>query len=474
MRSIKLVPALTAIAATSLALAPAGASAARRPGHRHPALKRHRNAAPKGNCHLKINAAPRFIEAGESALVFGQLLCPEGTSVAGQTVTILEHPAGASATSTAGTTTTDAQGRYQLVTPALLTNTLFTASAAGAQSGHRTVQVAPKVTFNTPPTPPEGAQLFTAAGPFLGFRRAQRARNAVTFSGTVSAEEQGATIVLQRQDAIRGEDWRRIGLGQVGPEGNFSITHTFGIPGDANIRVVVRPFRFNARGVTEPRSYEISQAQNPQLTIQSSANPLSYGQSTTIGGTLGAGTAAATTGTPVTLLARTRLQRKFAPVATGTTGAGGKFEFPTQVPLLSTFYRVSGARKSSAVLFEGVKYGLTAGISSTTAQVGQLVTFSGTVTPARPGHVVYLQAENPSGLGFHVVQVGTVAADSTYSISHAFYNAGVSPRKVRIKVPGDHEDQATASQVFELALTPAAALIPEAPGNASLPGAGQL
>ena len=179
---------------------------------------------------------------------------------------------------------------------------------------------------------------------------------------------------------MRGEEWRRIGLGQVGPGGSFSITHNFVVAGDSNIRVVVRPFRFNTRGASEPRSYEISQAQNPQLTIQSSANPLAYGQPATISGTLGAGTAAAVASTPVTLLARTRLQHKFAPVATGVTGAGGSYAFAAQTPQQSTFYRVTGAGKSSAVLFEGVKYVLTAAASATTAQAGQPVTFSGTVT----------------------------------------------------------------------------------------------
>ncbi len=479
MRSIKLVPALAAAVATSLALAPAGASAARHHGLKHPRPSVKRHAIGSGSCRLKLNAAPRLVEAGESAVVFGQLQCPPGTSPAGQPVTIVEHPAGASAASTAGTPTTDALGRYQLSTPALLTNTLFSASAAGAQSRHRTVQVAPKVNL-TPPTPADGAQLFTAAGPFLGLKRSQRAKNAVTFSGTVSAEEQGATVILQRQNAIRGENWIRIDAGQVGPGGSFSITHNFAVAGDSNIRVVVRPFRFNARGVSEPRSYEISQAQNRELTIQSSANPLAAGQASTISGTLTPSNAAATTGTPVTLLARTRLQPKFVQVATGTTGAGGSYTFAGQAPQQSTFYRVTGAGKSSAVLFEGVKYVVTAAASATTAQIGQPVTFSGTVTPARAGHVVYLQVQNAFGGGYHVVQVGSLNAPSTpggpatYSISHAFYNAGAGPKKVRIKVPGDPENQGTASQLFEVALTPASALAPEAPGNSSLPVAGQL
>ena len=165
MRSIKLVPALAAMA-TLLALAPAGALAAK-----HPGLKRHRHAARvhAGACRLSLNAAPRFIEAGETAVVFGALACPAGTSAAGQAVTVLQRSAGTPGVSTAGTTTTDASGHYQLTTPALLTNSLFYATAAGAQSGQRPVKVSPKVTLSGPP---DGSQLFTGGGPFIQLPRA--------------------------------------------------------------------------------------------------------------------------------------------------------------------------------------------------------------------------------------------------------------------------------------------------------------
>jgi hypothetical protein len=476
MRSIKLVPALAAIAAATLALAPAGASAARHHALKH-AAKRHGSSG----CRLSLNAAPRYVQAGESAEIFGRLTCAGGVSVAAQTVTVLERSLGAPSVTTA-TATTDEHGAYELTTPALQTNSEFTASAAGAQSGHRRVTVAPKVDLSTPPTPAEGSQLFTGVGQALGLhhRRLAHVQNLVRFSGTVSAEEQDAEVVLQRENAIRGEDWHRIDSGRVQAGGGFSIPHVFRVPGDANIRVVVRPFGFNGRGASDTRSYEISQAQNPLLTIQSSANPISYKQSTGISGTLGAGTASAVAGTPLTLLTRTRLQRNFVQVAQGVTSAGGSYEFAAQKPLQSTFYRVSGAGKLSAVLFEGVKYVLTAAASASSAQVGQPVTFSGTVTPWRVGHVVYLQAQDASGLGFHVIQVATVeppatpGGPATFSIPHAFYNAARGPRKVRVKVPGDPEDQGSASQVFEIALTPAPTLKPEAPGNSSLPAPGQL
>jgi hypothetical protein len=457
MRSIKPVPAVAALASVLLALVPAGASAAKH-------VKRHARAGA-GGCHLKINAAPRLVEAGESALVFGQLICSGATSAANQTVTVLESSAPAPTLTTAGTATTDAGGNYQLTTPALQTNSKFSATALGAHSGKRTIRVSPKVTLSGPP---DGSQLFTGAGPF---KRARGLRsNTVNFSGTVSPALVGATVALQRENTVGIEEWHRIGhVSKVEPSGSYSITHTFGEPGDANIRVVVRPSRRNAAGASEPLSYEISQAQNPALTIQSSGNPIFYGQPVTISGTI-----VGAAGTPLTLLAHTRTQKTFVPIATTASTAGGTYTFPVQIPLQSTAYEVTGAGKTSTRLFEGVKYGLTAGVSAKTVQAGQPLTFSGTVTPGHAEHPVYLQAQYPSGIGFHVIQVGKVTAGSTYSISYVPFVAGA--KKLRIKVPGDPENQGVASSLFEVSVTPApaAALKPEAPGNSSLPREGKL
>ena len=472
MRCSRLVPAL--ITAAAVAVSPAGASAAKHRGLRHSM------AAAPGHCKLTINVAPRFVQAGESAEVFGKLSCKNGQPTAAQPVTIVQRSGGAPGP-TSSATTTDGLGNYRLASAPLQTDSLFRASATGVHSGARRVTVAANVSLSTPPTPADGSELLTGAGLFLGpnGHRLTRVSNRVTFAGTVSAAEQGAEVILQRQNAVFGEGWHRVDRGVVQAGGAFSIAHVFRVPGDANMRVVVRPFRFNGRGVSETRSYEVSQAQNPLLTIQSSANPLTYEQTTTISGTLGGATAAATAGTPLTLLARTRHEHAFAPVAQTTTGAGGKYEFPAQKPLQSTFYRVTGPGQLSAVLFEGVKYALTAAASPTAAQVGQPVTFSGTVTPWRAGHVVYLQAQDRSGVGFHVIQVASVnppavpGGPATYSFSHAFYNAGASPRKVRVKVPGDPENQGVASRLIEIALTPAATPAPEAPGNSSLPDPGQ-
>ena len=458
MRSSKLLPAV-AVAATLLALAPAGA-AARRIG----APKK----APSGPCrvHLEVPRAP--ITAGESVTLFGSLKCPH-EAAAGRQVAVYQRAANRPGFVLVGTVMTEGNGAFSLTPASFTVNTVFYALSAGAKSAHRTVKVAPLVT-PTPPTPVDGTQLVTGGG-----RASSRASNRVTFAGKVSPAAAGAAVVLQRENASASEEWNRIDVGSVSGNGEYSITHTFVVPGEANIRVVVHPRnRLNVSGASTPVSYEISQAQNPALTIESTVDPVLYGHQVTIKGIV----KGAAANTPLTLLAHTR-GGQFAPIATGSTTSGGAYEF-TQTPLQNTAYKVAAASTSSAVLFEGVKYALSVAPVPSSALTGQPITFSGTVLPALVGHVVYLERQGAAQLGWHVVDVGVVTAPASpaepapFSIVHAFYTPGTA--RLRIKVPGDPRNQGIASPAFELSLTPAPAstLLPESPSNSRLPAAGQL
>jgi len=459
MRSFKLVPALMALAAAAFAVTAAGASAAGHHGLKH-------NGVPSGGCRIDVNVAPRFIESGEKTLVFGTLTCPAGTPLENQTVTIFSRSAAAPNATAIGTASTDKTGAYQFPTQPLTANTQFYATAAGAQSGRKGVKVSPKISLVGPP---DGSQLFTGGGPlYRAHARRLGLSNKVTFSGSVSPEDEGAVVALQRESSAGGEEWHRIDAGTVGREGKYSITHTFAVPGDANIRTIVHARKRNAPGASESFSYEISQAENPALTIESSADPISFGQSVTISGTIAAPNA------PVTLLERNRLQHGFTAVATVTAAGDGAYSFPAQTPQQSTFYKVTGAGKTSSRLFEGVRYGLTAAASASSVQAGQPVTFSGTVTPGHDGHPVYLQVQNGTGIGFHTVEVAQVTHDGGYKIEHTLYAAGT--RQLRVRVPGDPENQGVASSLFGVEVTPApaAALTPEPPSNSSQPAEGHF
>ena len=445
MRLGKLAPAL--IAATSLlALAPASASAGHRSANKHP--------SPFGRCEINISLSPRLITASEPTEVSGALACRKHhANAGGQLVTLFAHAAGSAGFIPVQTTTTEANGSYKFTTAPENANTNFYVRSLRAQSGRRRLRVAALVTLSGPP---EGTQLLTG--------RADK----VTFTGTVNpATDAGARVILQRQNALTGNEWHRIGIGQVQAGGTFSITHTFRVPGDANIRVLVRSDGLNIPSPSNVLEYEISQAQNPNLTIDASADPITFGQTVTISGLLAGGNSM-----PVTLLARTDGTR-FSPVAQVNTDAQGNYSFPAQMPVNSTLYRVQGASKKSAVLYEGVKDLLTAEASPATVEAGQAVTFKGTVAPDHTGHVIYLERQNASGTGFHVVQVSFVQAGSVYAIIHQVYVPGT--KVFRVEIPGGPENGRAVSQPFTITVTPAPAssLAPEAPGNSTLPPEGQ-
>jgi hypothetical protein len=437
------VASACAVAVSSLALLTTGASA-----FKHP--------SPTGRCRIGIEVVPRQIAAGDPVVIFGRLACRGRASAANQVVRLFHQLRGApgSGFTYVQSTTTNAQGFYQFqrADGVVETNRVWHVFSHGAESANKGVRVAAQVTLNGPA---EGTQILTGVA------------NKVTFTGTVNPADVGARVILQRQNSLTGNEWHRIDVGQVEANGDFSITHTFIVPGDANIRVLVRSQGRNVPSESNLLAYEISQAQSTELTIDSSADPIAYGQSVVISGVL-----AGAANQPVTLLAHTARQSGFAPVAQTTTGAGGVYAFPAQAPVNSTFYKVQGDGKSSAVLFEGVKDVLTAQVSATSVPEGSTLTFTGDVAPSHPGQIVYLERQNASGTGFHVVQVTTVGPESTFSLAYQVYSTGA--QAFRVYIPGGPENAPAASQLFTIQVTPVSAMVlmPEAPGNSTQPSEG--
>ena len=419
--------------------------------------KRSRRGTSTVGCKLNLIAEPRTVTSGEAPQLFGRLHCPASAAEAAQTVTLYGRSAG-QVNKAIGTTTTDAGGYYTLVPPAPETDTLYSAAAAGATSPTKLVKVSPAVTIHGPD---ESKALLTGV------------RSVATFSGTVSPVDGGAEVVLQREQAVANEEWHRIQRGVVGPHGEYTFVHKFVIPGDANIRVVVRPHRrFSAFGASTPLSYVISQRQNPLLTLLAtgsgaSNDPILFAQTVTLHGVLAGGG-----GQTMTLLARPK-KGQFTAVATTVADSAGQYSF-AQAPQQNTAYKVLGGGRHSAVLFEGVKYSLTAGVSAGTVQAGQALTFSGTVTPFREGHVVYLERQNANGGGFHVVDLGTLTPGpgigGSYSITHVFF--GMGKQVLRIKVPGDPVNEGIASAPFTIEVTPSPAAALRVFPPERLPGEG--
>ena len=184
MRSFKLVP-LVAAAAALLALAPTGASA-RRASSVHPHAVR--------PCHVRLEAPKGPIANGDPATLVGALKCPPSTSPGGRLVTLYEQSAPKASFAQVATAMTEPSGAFQVTPPVFMTNSVFYAVVEGAQSARKAIRVTAAITA-LPPTPVEGAQLFTGGG------RNLRRHNRVTFAGEVSPLDKGAIVALQRESA---------------------------------------------------------------------------------------------------------------------------------------------------------------------------------------------------------------------------------------------------------------------------------
>ncbi|HEV7941691.1 MAG TPA: hypothetical protein VGP17_02675 [Solirubrobacteraceae bacterium] len=398
--------------------------------------------------------APHHTTAGEPVVVFGRLRCPGGGESA-QTVQLFHHLTGQPGSSYVQSVTTNTEGYYE-INPAdgvVETSRSFFVVSGRARSRTQQVRVSAQVTLSGPA---EGSQLLTGKP------------NQVTFTGTVAPTDVGAEVVLQRQDAENGQTWHHIGDTTVAADGTFTLPHTFIVPGDASIRALVRSQGRNVPSSSNVIAYEISQAQNSALTIEASADPIVVGGSVTLGGKL----AGVSTATPVQLFAHTRYGH-FTAVAEISTNASGEYSFAPQSPLHSTFYKVKAGGQTSAVLFEGVHDLLSVEPPATSVQQGQPLQVSGSVSPQHGGHVIYLEAQDAFGGGFHVIQIGFLGAGSTYDLQHRFYELG--NRVLRVFIPGGPENEGAASPTFTVDVTPAPlpALMPEPEGNTSEAPEGQ-
>jgi len=291
---------------------------------------------------------------------------------------------------------------------------------------------------------PEGSELFT------GFA------HRVTFAGSVNPTDQGAEVLLERESGTSTEEWGAIqGHVYVKLNGTFSITHNFGVPGDANLRVVVRPHgKFDQRGVSDVMNYIISQTQNPNLTLEPKTDPIAYGQPLVIKGVLKAGA-----GQKVVLMGHT-FGNPFAKIGETTTSTGGAWEITLASAVANTHYQAVSGTVHSAVVFEGVKWNVTANPIPASVSSGTLVTFSGKLSPEnREGHTVYLERKNLSGGGYHVVDLGFVGKGGTVSIP--FDVIGSGKQVYRLKVPGDPINEGNASSLLETEVTPVVAAVPQ-------------
>lgn len=376
-------------------------------------------AAPRHNHGLTINATPNPIDAGEGVLIYGQLNNPP---VAGQKITLYHHVNGSHrGFGVIGTTKTDSHGFYEFTRAEgiVLTNRSWFARQAGVHDVHsRTVHERVSALVNL------------AASTDNAFTR-----HPITFSGHVTPNHAGEPVLVQEQRG-NSDDWRTIEVGRLGPGSNYSIPFAWRVPGSHVVRVVFRTDPRNIRGESDPVTVTIQQAQVTDFTTNSTDPIISFGKSATISGTLSmSGTRTPEPNTAVTLYGRSVGQGAFKALAAGTTDANGNYRF-TVSPPHNTIYVVRTTlppRRRTAALFEGVRDLVTMTPSATTSTVGGHITFTGSVTPDKSGHVIYLQKLGADG-DWHNVEVRPVHSDASFTFGWTFGAPGT--KHFRVRIPG--------------------------------------
>lgn len=416
------------------------------------------NAVPIRVPVLTIHASPQSIVAGNSVLIYGQL---RGVRRAHRTVVLYQRVNPSTSYAFVASTTTDPLGYYEFARPvnSVLTNRTWRVRAAGIYS--------------------RGVREFVAAAVSLASTATNTTTNhAVVFYGHVDPVgfHTGETVALQVQEGSSGDDWRTIKTGLLDASSNYAITYRFVVPGERDLRVLFRGDEFNVGAPSDTLTVTVQQAENPTFTISSTAPVITAGQSADITGNLylPAATASPTLvpdpGVTVTLWSHQSGQ-PFAPVSHTNTASNGSYSF-TVAPQSNTVYKVTTTFppppiRSTAVLYEGVRDFVTLAPSTSAPTVGQRVTFTGTVTPDRAGHVIYLQLLGTDG-DFHLFRIGVINSASAYQFAWTPGSPGTYV--FRTVVPGDSSNVTGDSpQVTVTVGLPPVTALPTSPPASTLP-----
>jgi hypothetical protein len=373
-------------------------------------------AAPVHNRGLTIHAVPHDIIAGEAVLIYGQL---DGPGHADQVVRLFHRIALQPTFTVIGTTRTNAAGQYEFTRPDGIVDTNRNWFVRGPGLTHsRTVheRVAALVSL--------------AASSATG-----STRHPIVFSGHVTPGHAGGVVVLQQQRGT-SDDWRTIGRTAVGAGSDYQISHSWRVPGSYNVRVRFAADARNTAAASDPVSVVIQQTQVTGFTIDTSDPIVTNATPVTISGVLDqAGTTTPEPTTSVSLFKRAPSgPSPWQEVTTATTGTDGSYQFTNVSTATDELYQVRttfAPLRTSAALFQGVQDVVTMQASASTSVVGGQVTFSGTVSPDKTGHVVYLErlgADND----WHVVEVRFIGSGSTFQFGWTFGTAGTKDFRARI------------------------------------------
>jgi hypothetical protein len=390
---------------------------------------------PRHNHGVTIAVTPNPIDAGESVLIYGQL----NAQRRGHQVIALYHRVSPSRGFTLIQTTRSLDNGFYVFRRAdgvVTTNRGWFVRALGLPGNVHSRTVRERV-----------SALVSLAASAAPTANGYDTNHRVVFTGHVFPNHAFERVALQVQTATSGDDWHTIKTGRLGPASNFAISYRFRVPDAYEVRAVFTGDRRNLRGESDSVPVTVQQTEVPDFLINTSAPLIDYGSSATISGVLDlAGTSTPDPGVSVTLWGHAADQPFHTIGLPTVTGTDGSYSF-TVTPGSNTVYQVRTtfnppATRHTARLFEGVRDVLSMQASSLISLVGGTVTFSGTVSPDRAGHVIYLQRLGADG-DWHRVATSFVKADSTYSFGWTFgYPGG---HAFRARIPGDPKNVAGAS-----------------------------
>jgi hypothetical protein len=397
------------------------------------------SAAPRRSVSLTISATPNPIIAGEGVLVYGQL---NSTDPANKQIVLHSQRVAGGTFAIAGTTFTNAEGFYEFI------------RADGIVMTTRSWYV-------TSPGPgaPRSRMVHESVAALLALAASATVSNTnrpLTFSGSITPNvHAGEKVFLQKQTGASGDSWSTIGQGVIATSSHYAITRSFLQPGTYVLRTMFRGDNHNATASSDPVSVLIDQTESPAFTINTSDPTIGTDKPVTISGVLytPSSTRVPLPATSVTLWAHTA-GRTYIRLGSTPTGSDGSYSF-TQMPLHNETYQVRTTyipppRRKTAQVFEGVADVVSLTASSTTSMVGGEVTFTGTVSPDKTGHVIYLERSGADA-HFHIVKTGFVATGSMYSFTWTFGAEGT--KDFRVLVPGGEENLSGASLVVSVAVS---------------------
>lgn len=371
-------------------------------------------AAPRHNHGLTINATPNPIVAGQGVLIYGQL---RGAPVAGATIRLYHRVNPNPFFTLIGTTTTDGFGFYK-----------FTREEGVVMSNREWFVRGPGLTHSRTAHERVAAQISINASATGG-----DTKTPITFTGQVAPNHAFQRVFLQEQVGAT-DDWRTIDSGVLDASSSYSITHRWAIPGDRDVRVVLRTDPRNVRSTSDAVTISIEQAQVAGFTINTTDPIVPEGSTATISGVLDQpGTTTAEPGASVSLWSRSHGQPHFRQLTSSMTGPDGSYGFNIQ-PTVNTAYQVRttfAPPRHTAVLFEGVQDVLQFVADPTTTSIGGRVVFTGSVSPDKAGHLIALQRLG-SDNDWHTVELTVVRPTSTFQFAWRFGKAGTENFRARI------------------------------------------